>query len=114
MKALKNFLHNQEKHFVSGGKYEKFYALYEAIDTFIFTPSDVTKNDAHVRDSIDLKRVMITVAWALTPILLFAMYNTGLQANIGLANLGAEASGWRADLLRALGLGVISVWEQRP
>ena len=105
MKALKNFLHDQEKHFTKGGKFEKFYALYEAIDTFIFTPSDVTKNDAHVRDAIDLKRVMITVAWALTPIIFFGMYNTGLQANIGLENLGVEASGWRADFIRAIGLG---------
>jgi Na+-transporting NADH:ubiquinone oxidoreductase subunit B len=48
---------------------------------------------------------MITVAMALGPIVLMALYNTGLQANNALASAGLEATGWRADLIRAIGLG---------
>jgi Na+-transporting NADH:ubiquinone oxidoreductase subunit B len=81
MKILRDFLDSQEKHFVKGGRFEKFYPFYEANDTLLFTPGDVTKGKTHVRDSLDLKRLMITVVIALLPALLMAFYNTGYQAN---------------------------------
>lgn len=90
MKFLRDFLDKQEKHFEKGGKLEKFYALYEMHDTILFTPSDVNKGNTHVRDSIDLKRMMITVVVALIPCILMAFYNTGYQANHAIANLGAK------------------------
>lgn len=64
---LRKLLDKYEPHFHEGGKWEKMYALYEAIDTALFKPSNVTKNSSHVRDSIDLKRVMITVLIATFP-----------------------------------------------
>lgn len=54
---MRNLLDKYEPHFHKGGKWEKWYALYEAIDTGLFKPADVTKNSSHVRDGIDLKRV---------------------------------------------------------
>tara|TARA_R110000868_G_scaffold226115_2_gene478602 strand:+ start:6372 stop:7583 length:1212 start_codon:yes stop_codon:yes gene_type:complete len=107
MKALRTFLDGQHHHFVNGGKLEKFYPVYEMIDTFVYTPDSVTSGQTHVRDGLDLKRLMITVAFALIPAILFAMWNTGHQANYALAQAGLEsASGWRGEILTMLGLGV--------
>ena len=57
--------------FEKGGKYERLYPLFEAGDTFTRTPPDVTKGSPHVRDSIDQKRLMVYVIYALTPCILF-------------------------------------------
>lgn len=105
MKFLEDIFENNKHHFEKGGKLEKLYPVYEMIDTFAFTPSDVTKTTSHVRDGIDLKRTMITVAQALTFVVLIALYNTGYQANSALAAQGLDAVGWRADIIRAIGLG---------
>lgn len=105
MQILRNFLDKQEHHFEKGGKLEKLYPLYEMADTFAFTPGTVAKGNTHVRDGIDLKRTMISVAIALTPAIIMCLYNTGYQANLALENMGLTATGWRADLINTLGLG---------
>ena len=103
---MRGFLDKLHPLFAKGGKLENFYALYEAIDTFLYTPGEVTKGASHVRDGIDLKRIMITVAMALTPCVLMACYNTGYQANLALAELGLTATaGWRGAVIAATGLG---------
>lgn len=105
MKVLRDFLDNQHPHFDKGGKLEKFYPIYEMIDTFIYTPSDKAEGDVHVRDALDLKRLMSTVAIALIPAIIMAMYNTGYQANSVLAQAGTtEVEGWRAAVLTFLSL----------
>ena len=106
MKPLRSLLDSLHPHFDKGGKFESMYALYELVDTFLFTPGEVTKGASHVRDGIDLKRIMITVAMALMPCIIMALYNTGLQANIALAKLGlAETTGWRGVVMAAVGVG---------
>lgn len=105
MKFLRDTLDKVEPMFEKGGKLEIMYPIYEAIDTFAYTPKDVAIGNTHVRDGIDLKRTMITVAFALGPIVLFCLYNTGMQANAALASSGIEAAGWRADIIRMIGLG---------
>jgi Na+-transporting NADH:ubiquinone oxidoreductase subunit B len=83
MKDLKKLI--EEKHdglrpqFEKGGKFEKFYPLFEAQDTFALTPPDTTKGLTHVRDAVDLKRVMFTVVVALIPCLLWGIFNAGAQ-----------------------------------
>ena len=62
--GVRAFLDKIEHNFEKGGKHEKWYALYEAVDTFFYRPGSVTKTTAHVRDGLDLKRMMITV-WLL-------------------------------------------------
>jgi Na+-transporting NADH:ubiquinone oxidoreductase subunit B len=101
--------------FEKGGKYEKMYPLYEAVDTGLFSPPNVTNNTAHVRDGIDLKRIMITV-WVCTfPAMLFGMYNIGLQANEAMAaGAGTVIEGWREFLIVLLGGGAhdaASFWD---
>ena len=103
MKLLRDFLDSQEKHFVKGGKFEKLYPFYEANDTLLFTPGSVTKGNTHVRDALDLKRMMITVVVALLPCVLMAVYNTGFQANHMISeNMGTPLEGWRTDLYMLL------------
>ena len=110
---LRNTLDKYEPHFHRGGKWERFYALYEAIDTALYKPADVTKNGAHVRDGIDLKRVMITVWIATFPTMFFGMWNVGYQANSIMADLGmASQEGWRGAFIALLaGYNAESVWD---
>ncbi len=104
---LRDLLDSIEPHFTHGGKLERLYPIYELIDTFLYTPADVTRNAAHVRDSIDLKRMMVTVIAALVPCIVMALWNTGYQANLALAELGLEsAGGIRGAILDILGVGV--------
>lgn len=105
MKFLRNLLDKAEKPFEKGGKLEKMFPLYEAIDTFLFTSSSRTKNSSHVRDALDLKRMMLWVVIALIPTVLMALFNTGYQANLEIANLNNfEPTTWQQNLLLALGL----------
>jgi Na+-transporting NADH:ubiquinone oxidoreductase subunit B len=107
MKGLRNFLDKQEKHFARGGKFERLYPLYEAADSFLFTTGKVTDRASHIRDVMDMKRVMFCVVIALLPCVFMALYNTGLQANLLLAARGtATLPGWRGGVLSALGAGV--------
>lgn len=97
---LRKFLDNLSPHFHPGGRYEKWYALYEAVDTIFYSPASVTKNTAHVRDGIDLKRIMITVWLCTFPAMFFGMYNVGLQALTVLAQTGiAPDDSWRQTLI---------------
>lgn len=104
--GLKEYLEKIEPDFEPGGKHEKWYALYEAVATVFYTPGKVTKSTAHVRDSIDLKRIMITVWMATFPAMFYGMYNVGLQAHEAiLAGNGAITlpDMWQAALFASLG-----------
>ncbi len=106
MRRLRLFLDRIQPLFARGGRFEKFNAVYEMIDTAIYTPGDVTREAPHVRDAVDLKRVMIFVVFASTPAALMGIYNVGLQANSALAAVGpVPGMGWRMTLLGALGVG---------
>ncbi len=107
MKFLRNALDKFGKPFHKGGKWEKFYPLYEAADSFLYTPGARTKGGPHLRDANDLKRTMITVVIALLPCTLFALFNTGWQAMLAdKAHADAVAGGLSfSALLTALGIG---------
>lgn len=83
--GLRTFLDGIEPHFHKGGKYEKFYALYEAVDTIFYSPSSTANTTSHVRDGVDLKRIMITVWMCTFPAMFFGMWNIGFQANSAIA-----------------------------
>ena len=113
--ALRKFLDKIEHHFEKGGRYEKWYALYEAVDTFFYRPGSVTRSTAHVRDGIDLKRIMITVWLCTFPAMFFGMWNIGFQANsimAGNPELLAAQEGWRFGLIGMLGgFDPNSLWD---
>lgn len=111
--GLRKLLDDLAPHFEKGGKYEKMYPLYEAVDTIFYSPSKVTVNGSHVRDGIDLKRIMITVWFAAFPAMFYGMYNVGYQANMAMMNMGIESvDGWRGALI-AVGGGynAQSIWS---
>ena len=106
MKRLRKLLDNVEPLFVKGGRFERFHAMYEMVDTLFYSPPDVTRGSPHIRDAIDLKRVMIMVVFAATPAALVGMWNTGFQANTAIAAMGIDMlPGWRETILLLLGGG---------
>ena len=104
--AIRGFFDRIHPWFAKGGPLERFNAVYEMFDSFFFTPGEVTRNAPHARDGLDLKRLMTYVVLAASLPAVMGMYNTGLQANLALTELGLEAaSGWRGTLLDVLGIG---------
>ena len=102
--SARAFLDSIEPHFTKGGKFEKYYGLYEMVDTFIYTPSDVTRGTTHVRDGNDLKRTMTFVVIATAFCILMAWYNTGYQANLAMEKIGAtEINNWRGLIMAIFG-----------
>jgi Na+-transporting NADH:ubiquinone oxidoreductase subunit B len=108
MKFLKDLHEKNAHHFEEGGKLERFHPLFEAQYTGLFTPGEVTKTASHVRDGLDLKRMMITVVLALLPVMLFAIYNTGYQAQYAIAHGALPLDNWRTDLLSLVGFNFTS------
>ncbi|MDN3520594.1 NADH:ubiquinone reductase (Na(+)-transporting) subunit B [Halomonas ramblicola] len=113
MMAIRQTLENLEPHFHKGGKYEKFYPLFEAVDTIFYSPPSVAKTTAHVRDGIDLKRIMITVWLCTFPAMFFGMWNAGWQANMAIADGYASMDGWREAIMMLLSSGhaADSLWS---
>ncbi|MBB1487511.1 NADH:ubiquinone reductase (Na(+)-transporting) subunit B [Oceanospirillum sediminis] len=113
--GLRQILDNMEPHFHKGGKYENWYALYEAVDTIFYAPDSTTKTTAHVRDGADLKRMMITVWMCTFPAMFFGMWNVGYHANMGMAETGinaADVEGWRHAFISVLaGYDPASLWD---
>ena len=110
MNFLRRKLDAWGKPFHKGGKLEKYYALYEAADTFLFTPGTKTAQGPHLRDANDLKRTMIAVVAALVPCTLWAMFNTGWQAMLGNSAYATDvAAGFSlGNVLQALGIGALA------
>ena len=105
--GLRNFFDRIEPQFTKGGKYEKFFPIYEMVESFIYTPKTVTTVAPHARSYVDMKRIMTYVVIATIPCILWGMYNTGFQANSAIATLGPEsATGWRIAILQALGISL--------
>ncbi|MCA9127499.1 MAG: NADH:ubiquinone reductase (Na(+)-transporting) subunit B [Planctomycetales bacterium] len=109
MKFLRNTLDKLHPLFDKGGKLEKMYPLYEAADTFLFTPGHVAKGSTHIRDALDLKRMMTMVVIALIPCVFMAMWNTGYQANAAIQRMldaGLEPSfDWHESIHSLFKLG---------
>ena len=95
--GLRDFFDRIEPDFMKGGKYEKFFPVYEMVESFIYTPKTVTTAAPHARSYVDMKRIMTYVVIATIPCILFGWYNTGLQVNGAIATYGA--SGWRSWML---------------
>ncbi len=103
MQALRSFLDKIEPEFESGGKYEKWYSIYEAVDTIFYTPGKVTAGASHVRDSVEIKRIMTTV-WLCAFFPMFAgMYFVGSNALGAMELMGVTSlEGWRGAIVELL------------
>jgi Na+-transporting NADH:ubiquinone oxidoreductase subunit B len=91
IKFLRKILDANAHRFENNGVLEKLYPLYEAADTILFSTGEVTKSGPHIRDSIDIKRVMILVVIALIPLYIFGAMNVGVQNGIA---MGVERTNW--------------------
>ena len=91
IKFLRKILDANAHRFENNGVLEKLYPLYEATDTILFSTDEVTKSGPHIRDSIDIKRVMILVVIALIPLYIFGAMNVGVQNGI---SMGVERTNW--------------------
>jgi len=91
MKFLRDALDKVKPHFEKGGKWEKFYYIYEAHDTLLFAPISTTKDKGvQIRDAVDMKRMMMTVIIALIPCLIFGIVNVGYQHFISIGQPDAS------------------------
>lgn len=110
--GLRKVLDSVAPLFEKGGKYEKWYALYEALDTIFYSPSSVTHTTSHVRDGIDLKRIMITVWACAFPAMFYGMWNLGCQANTAILGGLSAPSDWHGWLINLLaGHDPSCVWD---
>ncbi|MBO5833144.1 MAG: NADH:ubiquinone reductase (Na(+)-transporting) subunit B [Alistipes sp.] len=82
MSGLRKLVDKIKPTFEKGGKLGFLHSTFDAFETFLFVPNTVTKKGAHVRDCVDLKRVMIMVVLALVPAMLFGIWNTGYQHSL--------------------------------
>ncbi len=107
--SAREILDSIEPHFTKGGRFAKYYGLYEMVDTFIYTPADVTRGTTHVRDGNDLKRTMTFVVIATLFCVLMAMYNTGYQANLAMGTMGLEKiDNWRSIPMMLFGYSTMN------
>ncbi|MEP2782363.1 MAG: NADH:ubiquinone reductase (Na(+)-transporting) subunit B [Pseudoruegeria sp.] len=105
--GLRNFFDKVEPNFVKGGKYEKYFPIYEMVESLLYTPKTVTTAAPHARSFVDMKRIMTYVVIATIPCILVALYNTGLQTNSALTALGEGShTGWRVAVMQALGFSL--------
>ncbi|MCP5179775.1 MAG: NADH:ubiquinone reductase (Na(+)-transporting) subunit B [Pseudomonadales bacterium] len=101
--SLRTLMDGLEHHFEKGGKFAWAYPVYEAIDTALYTPSTVTHGASHVRDVLNLKRIMMTVWLAAFIPVLVGSYVVGYQANTAMAAAGMSTiNDWRALVLDTL------------
>jgi len=105
MSKIRRFLDDIEPQFHKGGRFEKYYAIYEMVDTFLYSPPETTRTAPHVRDGIDLKRMMSYVVIALIPCIIWSWFNSGLQANLALSEMDMVREDWRGSLLSLFGIG---------
>ncbi len=104
MKLLEKLFDRLAPHFQAGGRLHRWYPLFEATDSFLLGSGERTGNAPHVRDAMDLKRIMVSVIVALLPCVIMAIWNTGYQANHAIQTMGLSCpAGWRGDLLAQVG-----------
>ncbi|MEM6914055.1 MAG: RnfABCDGE type electron transport complex subunit D, partial [Pseudomonadota bacterium] len=101
--GIRGFFDQIEPNFDKGGKWERYYPVYEAVESILYTPKTVTTVAPHARSHIDMKRIMTYVVIATIPAILVGLYNVGYQTNTAIATFGA--TGWRAWIIDALGIG---------
>lgn len=76
---LRNIVDKIKPTFEEGGKLAWLHSTFDAFETFMFVPNTVTRKGSHIRDCVDIKRVMIIMVLALVPAFLFGTWNIGYQ-----------------------------------
>ena len=79
---MRKFIDKIKPSFEKGGKFGFLHSTFDAFESFLYVPNTVTKRGSHVRDCVDLKRIMIIMVLALGPAMLFGIWNTGYQHSL--------------------------------
>ncbi|MCU0358711.1 MAG: NADH:ubiquinone reductase (Na(+)-transporting) subunit B [Cyclobacteriaceae bacterium] len=109
MKFLRDTLDKAKHSFEKGGKYHKYFYVFEALDTFHFSPNTVTPaRGAQVRDAVDLKRLMMTVVIAMIPCLLFGIWNVGYQHYLALGQAASAGDIITVGLIQVLPIVIVA------
>ena len=104
MKVIRNFFDNQKPNFSPGGKREKYFPLYDVFENLFFLSKNKTTNPIHVRDAIDIQRVMAIVWISTFPAIFFGMYNIGSQSLEYLSLINSQNTGdWHHYLISPVG-----------
>ncbi|HIG42374.1 MAG TPA: NADH:ubiquinone reductase (Na(+)-transporting) subunit B [Gammaproteobacteria bacterium] len=111
--ALRRFLDKIGPEFEPGGKFENWFAVYEAVDTILYSPGNVTAGASHVRDAVEIKRIMTTVWWCAFFPMIAGMYYVGLQALGSMEQFGVDSlGGWRGWILELVaGYDASNWWD---
>ena len=109
MNGLKKIVDKIKPTFEKGGKLGFLHSTFDAFETFLFVPDTVTRKGSHVRDCVDLKRIMISVVRSLVPAMLFGIWNTGYQHKLafGLTDWGFWNMVWYG-ILKVIPLYLVS------
>ena len=95
--------------FEKGGKLWWLHSTADAFDTFLAVPGTVTKKGSHVRDAVDLKRIIIIALIAVIPAALFGMWNVGYQHGLAIGDCRVNIIGnWWYGFLRVLPLYLVA------
>ena len=101
---LRNFFDSNKKHFINEGKYKKWFPIFDAIENFIFSTTTKTTNPIHVRDALDIQRVMVIVWLSTFPIMFYGMYNIGDHGLNYLNSINVNNTGdWHHYLISLVG-----------
>ncbi len=79
---MRKFIDKIKPSFEKGGKFGFLHSTFDAFESFLYVPDTVTRRGSHVRDCVDLKRIMIIMVLALVPAMLFGIWNTGYQHSV--------------------------------
>ena len=90
MDGLRKVFDNLKPRFSSGGKYEKWWVIFDVIENFFYSSNRRTFGLLHIRDASDIQRIMVTVMVATIPAVIYGMYNLGFQALSGAAEGGGK------------------------
>jgi len=80
------------KIFEKGGKLAFLRSTVDAFETFLRVPGTVTRKGTHIKDSVDLKRIMIIAVISAVPAAVFGMWNVGYQHSLA---VGVSANLWQ-------------------
>ncbi|MEF3255187.1 MAG: NADH:ubiquinone reductase (Na(+)-transporting) subunit B [Deferribacterales bacterium] len=100
---MRKFFDKLAPYFHKGGRFERFFPIFEMVDTFLYDPLIKTEGKVHIRDGLDLKRTMIIVFFAILPTAIFGIYNVGYQANSAIFSTGIKPDGVRELIFNYLG-----------
>ena len=106
MKFLRKYINNAKPNFINDGKYSKWFPLFDAFENFIFssTATKKTTNPVHVRDAVDIQRIMVTVWLATFPAMFYGMYNLGSHSLEYLELIGKTNTGdWHHYIVNIVG-----------